>query len=66
TSEQIHDRSKGNAISKGLIMLQVAWFIMELITPVIYHLEITQLEIGTFAFAVLNFLTYVVWWNKPL
>ncbi|KAG2069367.1 hypothetical protein BDR04DRAFT_1156730 [Suillus decipiens] len=66
TSEQIYDRSKGNAISKGLIMLQVAWFVMELITRVIYHLEITQLEIGTFAFAVLNFLTYIVWWNKPL
>ncbi|KAG2353831.1 hypothetical protein BDR07DRAFT_1614669 [Suillus spraguei] len=66
TAEQIRDKSKGNAISKGLIMLQVAWFVMQLITRVIYHLEITQLEVGTLAFAVLNFLTYAVWWNKPL
>ncbi|KAG1840874.1 hypothetical protein C8R48DRAFT_679441 [Suillus tomentosus] len=66
TAKQIHDKSKGNAISKGLIILQVAWFIMQLITRVIYHLEITQLEVGTLAFAVLNFLTYAVWWNKPL
>ncbi|KAG2104333.1 uncharacterized protein F5147DRAFT_579993 [Suillus discolor] len=66
TARQIHDKSKGNAISKGLIILQVAWFIMQLITRVIYHLEITQLEVGTLAFAVLNFLTYAVWWNKPL
>jgi hypothetical protein len=66
TENQIRDRSKGNVISKGLIMLQVAWFIMQLVTRVIYRLEITQLEVGTLAFAVLNFLTYAVWWNKPL
>ncbi|KAG1889135.1 hypothetical protein F4604DRAFT_1569365 [Suillus subluteus] len=66
TANQIHDKSKGNAISKGLIMLQVAWFVMQLITRAIYHLETTQLEAGTLAFAVLNFLTYAVWWNKPL
>ncbi|KAG2353829.1 hypothetical protein BDR07DRAFT_1308129 [Suillus spraguei] len=66
TAEQIHDKSKGNAISKGLIILQVAWFVVQLITRAIYHLEITQLEVGTLAFAVLNFLTYAVWWNKPL
>ncbi|KAG2356389.1 hypothetical protein BDR07DRAFT_1339852 [Suillus spraguei] len=66
TANQIHDRSKGNAISKGLVILQVAWFVMQLITRAIYHLETTQLEVGTLAFAVLNFLTYAVWWNKPL
>ncbi|KAG2353828.1 hypothetical protein BDR07DRAFT_1465403 [Suillus spraguei] len=46
--------------------LDVAWIIMQLITRAIYHLETTQLETGTLAFAVLNFLTYTVWWNKPL
>ncbi|KAG2063010.1 hypothetical protein BDR04DRAFT_1111861 [Suillus decipiens] len=66
TANQIKDKSKGNAISKGLIILQVAWFVMQLITRAIYQLEITQLELGTLAFAVLNFLTYAVWWNKPL
>lgn len=66
TEKRIHDKSKGNAISKGLVMLQVAWFVMQLMTRAIYHLEITQLEAGTVAFAVLNFLTYAVWWNKPL
>jgi hypothetical protein len=66
TAKWIRDRSKGNVISKGLIMLQVAWFVLQLITRAIYHLETTQLEAGTLAFAVLNFLTYAVWWNKPL
>ncbi|KAG1731266.1 hypothetical protein EDB19DRAFT_1912564 [Suillus lakei] len=66
TENQILDKSKGNVISKGLIILQVAWFILQLITRAIYHLETTELEAGTLAFAVLNFLTYAVWWNKPL
>ncbi|KAG1809654.1 uncharacterized protein BJ212DRAFT_1302492 [Suillus subaureus] len=66
TVKQIHDKSKSNGISKGLTVLQVAWFVMQLITRAIYHFETTQLEVGTLAFAVLNFLTYAVWWNKPL
>ncbi|KAG1725833.1 hypothetical protein EDB19DRAFT_1897711 [Suillus lakei] len=66
TAKRINDKSKGNVISKGLIMLQVAWFVLQLITRAIYHLETTQLEAGTLAFAILNFLTYAVWWNKPL
>ncbi|KAG2143003.1 hypothetical protein DEU56DRAFT_884522 [Suillus clintonianus] len=66
TAKEIGDRSKGNVISKGLIILQVAWFILQLISRAIYRLETTQLETGTLAFAVLNFLTYALWWNKPL
>ncbi|KAG1814746.1 uncharacterized protein BJ212DRAFT_350281 [Suillus subaureus] len=66
TANQIQDRSKGNAISKGSTILQVAWFVVQLTTRAIYHLESTQLEVGTLAFAVLNFVIYTVWWNKPL
>ncbi|KAG2051791.1 hypothetical protein BDR06DRAFT_573822 [Suillus hirtellus] len=66
TAKQIRDRSKGNAISKALVVLQVAWFVLQLITRAIYHLETTQLEVGTLAFAVLSFLTYAMWWDKPL
>ncbi|KAG1730551.1 uncharacterized protein EDB91DRAFT_1330497 [Suillus paluster] len=66
TAKQICDKSKGNVISKGLIIIQVAWFILQLISRTIYHLDTTKLETGTLAFAVLNFLTYAVWWNKPL
>ncbi|KAG2143682.1 hypothetical protein DEU56DRAFT_971851 [Suillus clintonianus] len=60
--DRICDKSKGNVISKGLIILQVAWFILQLMSRAIYHLETTQLETGTLAFAVLNFLTYALWW----
>ncbi|KAG1805506.1 hypothetical protein EV424DRAFT_278159 [Suillus variegatus] len=61
SSNQIYDTSKGNAISKGLTILQVAWFVMRLRTRAIYHLETTQLEVRTLASAVLSFLTDTVW-----
>ncbi|KAG0695929.1 hypothetical protein DFH29DRAFT_879711 [Suillus ampliporus] len=66
TAKQISDRSKGNTISKGLVMLQAAWFVLQLISRAVYHLETTLLETGTLAFVVLNFITYAGWWNKPL
>jgi hypothetical protein len=66
TANQIRDKSKGNVISKGTLMLQVGWFVTQLITRAVYHLETTELEIATLAFSVLNFLTYPMWWNKPL
>ncbi|OJA20377.1 hypothetical protein AZE42_12746 [Rhizopogon vesiculosus] len=65
-AKQIHDKSKGNAISTGLVILQVTWFVLQLISRAIYHLEATQLEAGTLAFAVLSFIIYAAWWNKPL
>jgi hypothetical protein len=66
SARQIRDRSKGNMISKGLVVLQVAWFVLQLISRKICHLETTQLEAGTLGFAVLSFIAYAAWWNKPL
>ncbi|KAG1872167.1 hypothetical protein F4604DRAFT_789261 [Suillus subluteus] len=66
TVRQIYDRSKGNAISKGLVIFQGAWFIMQLLSRVIYHLDITHIEMAILAFVVLNFFSYALWWNKPL
>ncbi|KAG1775233.1 hypothetical protein EV702DRAFT_452827 [Suillus placidus] len=66
TARQISDRSKGNAISKGLIIFQGTWFILQLLSRAICHLAITHIEVATLAFAVLNFIVYAVWWNKPL
>ncbi|KAJ8583491.1 hypothetical protein M405DRAFT_775354, partial [Rhizopogon salebrosus TDB-379] len=66
SARQIRDRSKGNMISKGLVILQVAWFVLQVISRKIYHLETTQLEMGTLGFSVFIFITYAAWWNKPL
>jgi len=66
TKREIQDRSKGDALSKGLVVIQTSWFILQCIARRIEHLPITELELMALAFAALNFVTYALWWNKPL
>ncbi|KAF9474062.1 hypothetical protein BDN70DRAFT_842810, partial [Pholiota conissans] len=65
TEEDIQDRSKGDIISKAIIILQTMWFIVQCIARWSQHLPLTELEIVTLGFAMLNGITYALWWNKP-
>jgi hypothetical protein len=66
TEDEILDKSKGDMLSKGLVVIQTGWFILQCIARRIEHLPLTELELVTLAFAALNFVTYGLWWNKPL
>ena len=66
TENEIRDKSKGDVLSKGLVVIQTGWFILQCIARRIEHLPLTELELVTLAFAALNFVTYGLWWNKPL
>ncbi|KAK7451697.1 hypothetical protein VKT23_012376 [Stygiomarasmius scandens] len=59
------DKSRGDAISKIVVIGQTLWFIIQCIARAIEGLPITNLEIMTLAFAMLNFITYFMWWSKP-
>ena len=63
--DEIMDRSKRDIFSKGIAVLQTTWFITQCIARAVYGLTITELEIATLAFAVLNGLLSFLWWNKP-
>jgi hypothetical protein len=62
---EINDRSKGDAISKGVVILQTGWFVTQCIARGVQGLPITELELATVAFAALNFVIYLLWWDKP-
>ncbi|KAJ6449555.1 hypothetical protein C8R45DRAFT_777520, partial [Mycena sanguinolenta] len=64
--EEIMDKSKGDALSKGVALLQGLWFILQCLTRAHQRLAITQLEVATLAFAIVNLFIWVLWWNKPL
>ncbi|KAG6830134.1 hypothetical protein H0H92_001998 [Tricholoma furcatifolium] len=66
SEEDILDKSKGDVLSKSLVVLQVTWFMMQVLARVIQHLAITGLEVATVSFAILNVMTYFCWWRKPL
>ncbi|KIK66921.1 hypothetical protein GYMLUDRAFT_218308 [Collybiopsis luxurians FD-317 M1] len=66
SSSQIMDKSKGDAIAKLLVLFQTSWFMVQIVSRAIQHLPITELELTTLAFASLNILTCMLWWQKPL
>jgi len=66
TEKQIKDRSKGDGLTKTIVVIQTSWFILQCIARRVEHLPVTELEIATVAFAILNFATYWLWWDKPL
>ncbi|KAF8961557.1 hypothetical protein BDZ97DRAFT_1733710 [Flammula alnicola] len=66
TEEEILDRSKGDALSKTLVVGQTAWFVAQCISRKAQGLVTTELELVTLGYAVLNGFMYFFWWNKPL
>ena len=66
TEAEIKDKGKSDWLAKSLVLLQTSWFVMQCIARAIEHLPVTHLEIVTLAYAAMNFVIYVFWWNKPL
>lgn len=66
TEKEITDKSKGDAFTKLLVLLQSSWFIIQLIARRSQNMAITKLELTTLALVALNSVMYICWWNKPL
>ena len=66
TEAEINDRGKSDWLAKSLVLLQTSWFVIQCIARGIKHFPLTHLEIVTLAYAAMNFVIYVFWWNKPL
>ena len=66
TKVEIQDKGKSDWLAKLLVLLQTSWFIMQCIARAREHLPVTHLEIVTLAYAAMNFVIYIFWWNKPL
>jgi hypothetical protein len=66
TEEEIADRSKGDYLSKTIVLFQTTWFVGQCIARGAYGLTVTELEVVTVAYASLTGVIYYLWWNKPL
>ncbi|PBK87659.1 hypothetical protein ARMGADRAFT_971666 [Armillaria gallica] len=66
TKEELMDKSKGDALSKSISLLQTTWFVVQYSSRITLSLPTTPLETATLAFALLNFCNYILWWHKPL
>ncbi|PPQ95758.1 hypothetical protein CVT26_015845 [Gymnopilus dilepis] len=66
TEEEITDRTRGDGLSKALVICQTVWFGIQCLGRKIEGLPITQLELVTAGLAFLNGTMYFLWWKKPL
>jgi len=58
-------QSKRDIISKFLAIFQTLWFIIQCIARGIEGLALTELEVYTLAFALVNIVSYCLWLKKP-
>ncbi|KAF8331703.1 uncharacterized protein EI90DRAFT_2871537, partial [Cantharellus anzutake] len=66
TQKEILDRSKGDAFSKIITVLQLLWFITQYAERWANHLHRSQLETMALAYVALYIFVYVLWWEKPI
>ena len=66
SEEEISNRSRGDALSKLIFIIQSTWFILQCVGRRVQGLNLTQLELTTLALASLNGVTFALWWDKPL
>ncbi|PPQ85320.1 hypothetical protein CVT25_000358 [Psilocybe cyanescens] len=66
TETEIKDKSKGDFFSKGVVVMQTTWFIIQCIVRGSKGMVLTELEVVTLAFATLTMIIYGLWWHKPL
>src|SRR5258707_14662834 len=55
---EINDKSKGDFLTKAIVILQTTWFIVGCVVRAIQGLAVTELELVTLALASLNAITY--------
>ncbi|KIJ08170.1 hypothetical protein PAXINDRAFT_120512 [Paxillus involutus ATCC 200175] len=66
TRKQINDRSKSDGLGNVILVLQLLWFVLQVIARGSNHIAITLLEIDTLALAVLSLPLFFFWYSKPM
>ncbi|KAF8834545.1 hypothetical protein BDN67DRAFT_914757 [Paxillus ammoniavirescens] len=66
TKKEIRDRSKSDGLGNALLVLQLSWFILQVIARSANNLAITLVEIDTLALATLSLPLFFFWWSKPM
>lgn len=63
--DDIAARSKADWLVKVLALVQILWFVVQMIGRAIQDLDITTLELFTQAIVLCAIVMYVLWWEKP-
>ena len=64
--EVISDKSKANLLGKGLVCIQVIWFLIQCIARAAAGYPLALLEVHTMVHVVCALLMYALWWEVSL
>ncbi|KIM28288.1 hypothetical protein M408DRAFT_308844, partial [Serendipita vermifera MAFF 305830] len=65
TETELKDRGKSDALTKTIVLVQTLWFVVQCIVRGTQRLPLTELEVVTLAYTMLNLFIYAFWWDKP-
>ncbi|KAE9380856.1 hypothetical protein N431DRAFT_540373 [Stipitochalara longipes BDJ] len=65
TRDEIMDKGKSDSFARVIAISQTLWLIVQMIVRSSRHLEVSQLEVGTAAFASCAITIYALNWHKP-
>ncbi|KAF8836773.1 hypothetical protein BDN67DRAFT_973762, partial [Paxillus ammoniavirescens] len=66
TKKEISGRSKSDGLGNTILVLQLSWFILQVIARGVNGLAITLVELDTLALATLSLPLFFFWWSKPM
>ena len=66
THETISDRSKANLLGKGLVCMQVIWFLIQCVARAAARYPLVLIEVHTMVHVVCALVMYVLWWKVSL
>ncbi|KAK5237706.1 hypothetical protein LTR47_000798, partial [Exophiala xenobiotica] len=65
TKEDVEERSNADVIAKIIVLCQVTWFALQVLSRLIKRLPVTALETHTTVHVGCAIMMYLFWFNKP-
>jgi hypothetical protein len=65
TETELKDRGKSDGLTKLIVLVQTLWFVIQCLARGKQRLPLTELEVVTLAYTMLNLFIYIFWWDKP-
>jgi hypothetical protein len=61
----IDDLTQGDKLVKGIALIQIIWFVAQILGRLASGLAVTTVELFTVGNVLCAVITYLAWWNKP-
>ncbi|KAK6430266.1 hypothetical protein LTR95_013581 [Oleoguttula sp. CCFEE 5521] len=64
-ADEVAARSKSDMFTRSIVLMQILYFVVAVISRWIEHQPVSPLEVAALAFTICSFCTYGLYWHKP-